>query len=87
MPIYEYTCPDCSNEFEDLARIVDRKEQPCPVCDGIAKQVIRTPAKPNWPALARGHSASPEAIDRFDRNHRKQADKENKLILEHGSIN
>lgn len=86
MPIYEYTCPDCSTQFEELARIVDRKKQPCPACDGVAKQVIRTPAKPNWPALAMGPSASPEAIDRFDRNHRKQAEKERAILLEHGSL-
>lgn len=32
MPIFEYTCNDCGNEFEEL--VFDRDEcPPCPKCD------------------------------------------------------
>jgi hypothetical protein len=34
-----------------------------------------------------GDSASPEAINYFDRMHKKQREKEEKAIAEHGSIN
>lgn len=85
MPIYEYTCPD-GHEFEELRKVDDREECPCPVCDQTAKQVIRTPPRPNWAALAMGDSASPEAIRRFDRIHREQKAKEERIFREHGSL-
>ena len=32
MPIYEYVCPACQHEFEELARQVDAPAGPCPAC-------------------------------------------------------
>jgi hypothetical protein len=46
----------------------------------------RLPACPkiDWDALAKGDSASPEAIAHFDRKHKQQAAKEAKAKLDHG---
>ncbi len=32
MPIYEYKCPACGNEFEELVSIHQEKPLPCPKC-------------------------------------------------------
>jgi putative FmdB family regulatory protein len=87
MPTYEYTCPACGEECERFLPLRDRENQECASCGSRLTQQVRTPPQPNWPALARGESASPEAIARFDRNHKKKAEQENKAIAEHGSIN
>ncbi len=57
---------------------------PCPNCLGTAELVFLTVAKPDWIGLAQGASASPEAIERFDRMHKQQAAKESKSLKEHG---
>ncbi len=33
MPIYEYKCPDCGREFEELV-VGSRREVACPRCGG-----------------------------------------------------
>lgn len=38
MPIYEYTCPSCKLEFEELLKLSDRgKSTPCKSCGSIAE--------------------------------------------------
>lgn len=32
MPIYEYRCPDCSHEFEEIQKMSDDPVRLCPVC-------------------------------------------------------
>lgn len=43
MPIYEYRCPDCGNEFDKLQKISDPTPA-CPSCqsENVAKKVSRT---------------------------------------------
>lgn len=40
MPIYEYSCPDCSHDFEKIVK-VGAPAPPCPECEGtdVAKKV------------------------------------------------
>ncbi len=39
MPIYEYACPSCGNEFETIHRISD-PPPPCPTCGkGVQKKI------------------------------------------------
>lgn len=33
MPIYEYTCKECGNEFEELVPLNSETEPACPQCD------------------------------------------------------
>lgn len=87
MPTFEYKCPDCEQYFDKNCSIAERKHQTHEGCGSIAKQVIRTNAALNWTSLAMGDSASPEAVARFDKTHKKQVEKEEKAIREHGSIN
>lgn len=85
MPTYEYTCPKCGHEFERFCKLSERLDQKCGKCDNIGRPQVRTPARPNWTALAMGDSASPEAIKRFDKMHRDKKAKEDKAMREHGS--
>ena len=39
MPIYEYACPSCGNEFETIHRVSD-PAPPCPKCgEGVQKKI------------------------------------------------
>jgi putative FmdB family regulatory protein len=39
MPIFEYQCPDCGEEFEEIRRHAERDEPiPCPKCSGRRPQ-------------------------------------------------
>ncbi len=44
MPIYEYRCPDCGHEFEQLQRMSDDPIKDCPECSesGVKKLISRT---------------------------------------------
>ncbi|MFH1862446.1 MAG: zinc ribbon domain-containing protein [bacterium] len=39
MPIFEYHCPDCQEDFEELRTLSDRdRELPCPRCGSLRPQ-------------------------------------------------
>ena len=40
MPIYEYRCPDCGNQFERLQKMSDPAVTDCPSCDGAQVQKL-----------------------------------------------
>jgi putative FmdB family regulatory protein len=40
MPIYEYRCTKCGNEFEKFQSITDEMIPKCTVCRGKAKKLI-----------------------------------------------
>jgi len=40
MPIYEYRCTACNNEFEALQKISDDPVKTCPACGGEVKKLI-----------------------------------------------
>ncbi len=44
MPIYEYACPDCGHEFEQLRKVSDPRLTDCPSCAGdqLRKKVSAT---------------------------------------------
>ena len=45
MPVYEYTCPDCRNLFEEWRKISEATENaPCPKCGGLAQRIISNTA-------------------------------------------
>ncbi|MBN2160877.1 MAG: zinc ribbon domain-containing protein [Spirochaetes bacterium] len=35
MPIYEFKCADCGNEFSEIRRIGEDKGVPCPSCSSV----------------------------------------------------
>lgn len=40
MPIYEYRCMKCNNEFEAMQKFSDAPLGKCPTCGGRAKRLI-----------------------------------------------
>ena len=40
MPIYEYKCIKCRNEFEAMQRFSDSPLKKCPSCGGAVKRLI-----------------------------------------------
>jgi len=40
MPIYEYSCQDCKQIFEDWQKDYEERDIPCPVCNGQASRLI-----------------------------------------------
>ena len=40
MPIYEYSCQDCKQLFEDWQKDYEERDIPCPVCGGQASRLI-----------------------------------------------
>ena len=45
MPVYEYTCPNCQNIFEEWLKISETTENaPCPKCGSQARHIISNTA-------------------------------------------
>ena len=45
MPVYEYTCPNCQNIFEEWLKFSETTESaPCPKCGSTARHIISNTA-------------------------------------------
>ncbi len=42
MPTYEYSCEDCSHQFEELQKISDAPITKCPKCSGKVERLFQT---------------------------------------------
>ena len=40
MPLYEYVCDDCREEFESIESVQDRNDADCPRCGKRARRVL-----------------------------------------------
>ncbi len=40
MPIYEYECLNCGNQFESMQKITDKPLESCPSCSGKVKKLV-----------------------------------------------
>jgi putative FmdB family regulatory protein len=41
MPLYEFSCPSCGHQFEEMKRLAQRDEpEPCPSCGASATREI-----------------------------------------------
>ena len=81
MPIYSYKCP-CGSEFDELVKLVDREEQPCPSCGTLAPQRI-TPVRIDY--LAMGVDPDFETAGRkWESAHAQQKAKEEKGVANNG---
>ena len=60
MPIYEFVCPDCGWEFEELLRTVNEADTiHCPACDSpyVFKKISTFAAKINTSRFANDFSS------------------------------
>lgn len=83
MILHDYKCSDCDLVFEELVKS-DVYQIPCPECGATAERVLLCPPRIDWLNMGAQASASPEAIDRWDRLHREQAKIEKAYKQEHG---
>jgi putative FmdB family regulatory protein len=44
MPLYEYQCDACGHRFEKIQKFSDPLESICPVCGGIVRKLVSSPA-------------------------------------------
>jgi len=83
MIIHDFRCNECGAAEEHYVKS-DVATETCSECGGTSSRVILQAAKPHWSSLAQGRSASPEAIDKFEKMHKQQKAKEDKSYAEHG---
>ncbi len=59
MPLYEYRCNDCGEEYEKMVRFSEADQaQPCPACQSLnTKKKISVFASPGGPTGGAGTSA------------------------------
>lgn len=83
MILFDFKCPNCTLEFEELVKS-DVYQIPCPNCQANAKRAILRPPRVDMLGMGASGSASPESIAYFDRVHRQQAKIEKKRMEDHG---
>jgi putative FmdB family regulatory protein len=44
MPLYEYQCDACGHRFEKIQKFSDPLETICPVCGGVVRKLMSSPA-------------------------------------------
>ena len=44
MPLYEYECFVCGDQFERIRRVADASEMTCPECGGSVRRLLSAPA-------------------------------------------
>jgi len=44
MPLYEYQCDACGHRFEKIQKFSDPLESICPVCGGVVRKLVSSPA-------------------------------------------
>ena len=82
MPIYSYKCQACEIRFDELVKMADRENTPCPECGVTAEQVI-TPVR--FDVLAMGTDPDFATFgDAWVRLHDQQTRKEEKSVANHG---
>lgn len=40
MPLYDYQCPDCGEQFEELRSLAERAHADCPKCGARADKML-----------------------------------------------
>ncbi|MHA2163609.1 MAG: hypothetical protein ACXABF_14420 [Candidatus Thorarchaeota archaeon] len=83
MIMHDHRCKECGSVTEALVQASVRSVS-CQLCGGHATRVILKAPNPDWTGLAMGDTASPEAINRFERSRKQQRDKEEKSLRENG---
>ena len=83
MPIHDFRCTECKQVHTELVSAADKEHQ-CPACGAVSTVVFLQAPKLDWYNMAMGNNAGPEFIDRFEKNHRKQKEKEERCLQEHG---
>lgn len=82
MILHDFQC-SCGHVFADFIRSSDASA-PCPKCESPAERVYLKAVSINWSRMAQGDSAGPEFVDRFERVHKEETARQDKILREHG---
>ena len=82
--LHDFEC-DSGHTFEQFVKASDTSV-PCqePGCKKSARRVYLQAPKLDWAGMAQGSNAGPEFIDRFEKIHRKETARQDKILREHG---
>lgn len=83
MIIHDFRCVECGLVEERYVKQGVHSVS-CGKCDGFSKKITLKAPNPDWTGLAMGDSASPEAIDKFEKRRKQQRDKEERCFNENG---
>lgn len=56
----------------------------CPMCGGPAERVFLRAPRLDWSGMAQGANAGPEFVDRFEKVHREETARQEKILRDHG---
>lgn len=83
MPIFEFRCEACSHRYDYLGKWDDATS--CPECQ--SEDTTKLMSAPRIPvsALARGESATPDSIDRWQKMREQKMAIEQRKLADHGT--
>lgn len=82
MIVHDFRCDEGHVSEHYVSRGVTHVS--CPICSKPSRLVFLTAPKLDWSGMAQGESAGPEFIDRFEKAHRKETERQEKILREHG---
>ena len=80
--LHDFQC-SCGHIFDDFVRSSDTKAL-CPKCGDPAERVFLKAVAIDWSGMAQGSSAGPEFVDRFEKVHKAETVRQEKILKEHG---
>lgn len=80
--LHDFQC-SCGHVFDSFVRSQDTTV-PCPKCEGPAERVFLRAPRLDWSGMAQGANAGPEFVDRFERQHKAETARQEKILREHG---
>jgi len=82
MILHDFLC-DSGHVSEHFVSSGDTKVL-CPKCQKPARRVYLRAPKLDWLGMAQGENAGPEFIDRFEKVHKRETERQSKTLKEHG---
>ena len=82
MILHDFQCAS-GHVSEHFVRSEDT-QVPCPTCQKPAQRVYLVAPRLDWSGMAQGQNAGPEFIERFEKVHRKETERQEQILREHG---
>lgn len=83
MPIYEYRCKSCRNEFELLILPSNRAKPACPGCQSEDLERLLSGFAVNSPEMSRANVRKAKKAMLASKDHKDKQVAENELVREH----
>jgi hypothetical protein len=80
--LHDFECED--GHLTEQFVSSDTQIVPCERCPKPASRVYLRAPRLDWLGMAQGSNAGPEFVDRFDRVHKKEKARQEKILATHG---